>query len=568
MRRLLASLVLWGFPVLCLAVIIVTGVLVVPWFTQDADLPWFVYLVLLPLSVAIVVGAVQALRTHPEPAAETELDRVRNPLLWEEVDSIARAAGTEPPARILLETDVNASASIEDGHSTLRLGLPLLATLTVDQLRAVIAHELGHFRGGEARHLARTMRVTDALDRMIEAAGIFAALLLGLYRALYGAVAGGYSRRTELVADQVAAEVAGPGALAGALRQIARTAMVEPTVDELGSLFVAAKARAPIAEAYRNVLAANADEIEADLAHYLAEERTSPGSSHPPIRTRLDGLPEAEPAGGAWAVSLVGDPDAAERAVLARDWPLTEWDGVAAAAGVEAIRGDLQVYAWDSGEPTTIGGVLDGVDAGDFDPDEKYFLHSLVREALARDGRARAVGVEWRFGETGPLTWEYDLPAVDETIAAAVEAKDTRVLRDLLAGVDLTLPPQEPATDQAMGSLTDLKSSDGAVDLHVSMQGLLLAPVDSRGPVERLNGIRAFDAAVARRLPGVRWIPLAEIAKVSDGELALLALDDKRITIRLRDGGKLSLRRTGRTTELPDEGSGTMALAELGDQLG
>lgn len=50
---------------------------------------------------------------------------------------------------------------------------------------AVIAHELGHFRGGDAHHLARTQKVTDAMDRMVDAGGLFAAPLLWVYRRLY-----------------------------------------------------------------------------------------------------------------------------------------------------------------------------------------------------------------------------------------------------------------------------------------------------------------------------------------------------------------------------------------------
>lgn len=568
-RRLLASLVLWGFPVLCLAVIIVTGYLLVFWITEDADLPWFGYLVLLPLSVAIIVGAVQALHARPEIVAEPELERGHHPRLWQEVEAIAAAAGTPAPQRIVLDAKVNASASIEQGAPTLRLGLPLLATLTVDQLRAVIAHELGHFRGGDAHHLARSQKVTDAMDRMVEAGGLFAAPLLWVYRRLYLLVAGGHSQATERAADELALRIAGPGAMAGALRQIARTDMVEDYVDELGGLFAHAGMRAPITEAYREVLAANAAELDSDLEKYLAEEEVPMGSSHPPVRDRLKALPEAEPAvGGEWATSLLEGVDALERAVMVREWPLTSWDAVVAAAGVDAIRADLHMHGWDIGEPVTLAGMFDVVDAGDFDPDEQYFLHALVREALSRDGRARPVAPQWKFSDDGLLAWEYDLPAVDETVASAVVTKDTGALRALLAGVDLNRAPAAPQADHLMATLSDLKSPEGPVDLHISMQGLLLTPVGEEGPIARSIQMRAYDVAVARSLPGARWIPLADIAKIVDGELALLALDNKRITIHLRDGGKLSLRRTGRTTELPEDGSGLMALAELADNVG
>jgi Zn-dependent protease with chaperone function len=66
------------------------------------------------------------------------------------VRSIASALGAPMPHHIVLDLSVNASASTELLGSrtelTLRLGAPLIATLSTSELISVIAHELGHFR--------------------------------------------------------------------------------------------------------------------------------------------------------------------------------------------------------------------------------------------------------------------------------------------------------------------------------------------------------------------------------------------------------------------------------------
>ena len=62
----------------------------------------------------------------------------------------------EPPERIYLAPDVNAAVFQRggllgfDGKRVLLVGLPLIDALTVRQLRAVIAHQFGHFYGGDS----------------------------------------------------------------------------------------------------------------------------------------------------------------------------------------------------------------------------------------------------------------------------------------------------------------------------------------------------------------------------------------------------------------------------------
>ena len=72
------------------------------------------------------------------------------PALWEAVRERPAEAGTRAPDDIRLLPDVNAAVSEDTrllgrgGTGHLYLGVPLLQTLDVGQLRSVLAHELGH----------------------------------------------------------------------------------------------------------------------------------------------------------------------------------------------------------------------------------------------------------------------------------------------------------------------------------------------------------------------------------------------------------------------------------------
>ena len=100
--------------------------------------------VALPLAVAIGYGAWAAYKHRPEPAEGVDVTRDQHPDLWAEVDRLAASAQTEPPARIVIVPEVNAAVTEVAGSREMLIGLPLLATFTVGQLRAVLAHELGH----------------------------------------------------------------------------------------------------------------------------------------------------------------------------------------------------------------------------------------------------------------------------------------------------------------------------------------------------------------------------------------------------------------------------------------
>jgi heat shock protein HtpX len=82
-----------------------------------------------------------------------EVTRQEEPLLWNELEALCISRGERMPKLAVMETEeLNAFASglsREAGQVTVTRGL--LNTLERDELRAVLAHELAHIRGGDAR---------------------------------------------------------------------------------------------------------------------------------------------------------------------------------------------------------------------------------------------------------------------------------------------------------------------------------------------------------------------------------------------------------------------------------
>ena len=92
---------------------------------------------------------------YRDPKDEGKPQRLKEsaePFLFEYVEAICDSVGAPVPKSIRVNCDVNASASLRRGFSslfsndlTLTIGLPLVAGMTVRELTGVLAHEFGHF---------------------------------------------------------------------------------------------------------------------------------------------------------------------------------------------------------------------------------------------------------------------------------------------------------------------------------------------------------------------------------------------------------------------------------------
>jgi Zn-dependent protease with chaperone function len=286
------------------------------------------------------------------------------PELWRTVGELAARVRTRVPDEIRLVPDVNAAVS-EDarllglipGKRHMYIGVPLLLTLSADELRAVLCHELGHYSGSHTRLGGITYRGRTALIRTIERLGGHAIIrgVFLLYAKLYLRVSQAVSRRQELEADASAVAVAGRRPMGDALRKVrASAATWEFYVNTHCRLIGPAQARpADLFAGFYTLF--HEPSMGAEVARLAeAPEDRSPYDSHPGLAERLAAIgrlpepsvrPDPRPA-----LALLADPRRAAIATQASmltqevmrlpvlEWPQIVERGLWNAANAEALK--------------------------------------------------------------------------------------------------------------------------------------------------------------------------------------------------------------------------------------
>jgi heat shock protein HtpX len=265
--------------------------------------------------------------TAPGP----RLEPGKNPDLFREVRDIAHQVGQELPDEVYLIPQVNAFVAQRGGlmgigsRRIMGIGLPLLQTLTVPQFRTVIAHEFGHFYGGDTKLAPWIYKTRQSIIRTVMGLGnSWIQFLFTGYARMFLRVTQGISRNQELVADGLAARIAGSRAFVDGLRRIAGTAPafgafmqneVVPTVQ--------AGYRPPLVEGFSLFLSepAVADAMRKTVEQELGAAETSPYDTHPSLKERIaavEALPPGEAASDPTpALSLVQNVPDLERALFA-----------------------------------------------------------------------------------------------------------------------------------------------------------------------------------------------------------------------------------------------------------
>jgi Zn-dependent protease with chaperone function len=158
------------------------------------------------------------------------------PRLVEFADDIAKAVGATPPDVVAVGFDptffvIEGEMHAIDGPHRGRLlyvSLPLARTLSLEELRAIIGHEMGHFKGDDTAYSLRFAPVyrgaTEAFLSVSGASrGLYGLILaptlqiLGLFIAKFSMAERAVQRERELEADGVGAGAASPRDLATAL---------------------------------------------------------------------------------------------------------------------------------------------------------------------------------------------------------------------------------------------------------------------------------------------------------------------------------------------------------------
>lgn len=504
-----------------------------------------------PLVVALVLGFREARRYRPEPAEGIDLAAAQHPELWGEVNRLAQLAQTAPPDRIVIVPEANAAVAEVAGRRELMIGLPLLATFTRGELRSVLAHELGHFAGGDTAASAAIARRVELLYQVRKKASWLWRWFFTLYAHLYAVAAGPASREAELRADELSLQAAGAATAASALRNLVQTSLAwDVLVDDYVPLFTQAGCRASLGEGVWHLTQANAAGLDQAVSTVLAQAPAARSDTHPPLRERIAHFEAAartapslpSPDAAQPAVTLLGGGagwlTAAEGELLAENLPLATWPEVVRRGAQQSIASSAdRLGAWirtqgrgDGGLASALaliddhsgGGVVarlaDGTGAAAVSEAAGVLADQVITALLA------AGAADFR------LSWTGEAQLVDRSgssleviprIEQAILAGSSTPLRDWLAGLGVNVHASYAAASvpQWLAAASQLTGPwEGRRDVHFWSTGVLALPPLDKATIKenkqqisekhqhpRLYGAAAEGLAAGRAKPDALW---------------------------------------------------------------
>ena len=206
------------------------------------------------------------------------------------------------PAEVYLVPDVNAWVAQRGGlmgvggRRIMGLGLPLLQAVSVSEMRAIVAHEFGHYFGGDVKLGPLIYRTREALVRTVIALHQHSGFLqkpFEWYAALFFRVTHAVSRHQELQADALAARIAGADALARGLRTVHGAGLAFGTywAQEVAPV-LGAGYLPPLAVGFSRFLEQPrvTDVLREAVETEEREGKADPYDTHPSLRERLAAL--------------------------------------------------------------------------------------------------------------------------------------------------------------------------------------------------------------------------------------------------------------------------------------
>jgi Zn-dependent protease with chaperone function len=248
-----------------------------------------------------------------------EVSSSDQPDIWSLAREVASGVGTKPVDRIVLTPDPGISVHLSGslvatlfggGHRVLQLGVPSLHELTVSELRAILAHEYGHFSNRDTQWTTFTYAMGTGLVAAFRATpgplqsrdgkggGLFGIVLalnpgywtLLLFLRLFSTVTSAFSRIREVMADIRAMKLYGGESFAKGLVKVAFNDAVFARIvqgEVVPSLLKEEKTVANFALIMRLVTSNLSEEKRKEISSAQLNAQPETYDSHPPVATRL-----------------------------------------------------------------------------------------------------------------------------------------------------------------------------------------------------------------------------------------------------------------------------------------
>jgi heat shock protein HtpX len=229
------------------------------------------------------------------------ITRAQHPELFEVLEDVALKTHQQMPATVYIAPDLNAAVLHRGGvlglggSRTMILGLPLLHVVTVDQLKAIVAHEFGHFGGGDTKIGRLVYHTRAGLAATLSAVeGHWIETVFNAYGKIVMRISMAVSRHQEFGADAFAARAVSRRDMIDGLQAVHRFGPHFPAFLFTNVLPVfQAGYRPPIGSgfaAYCAAVPATSPEEHHDL-----DPHNGLYDSHPPLEERVSALERLQP---------------------------------------------------------------------------------------------------------------------------------------------------------------------------------------------------------------------------------------------------------------------------------
>lgn len=259
----------------------------------------------IPLVFAYLVLKAMCVRIPPPQGRR--LTRREVPKLFAAIEEVREKLGAQKIDCVVATPDFNAAIAqvprlglLGWPENHLVVGLPLMASLTVDEFRAVLAHELGHLSRNHARFGNWIYRIRHTWYRLLailEQEGSFATKVFARFFEWYTPYFNAYSfvlaRANEYEADRASARVAGREAAASALVAVhAKAAYLDSQYWD--KVWTGVRDRPEPPQAAYSELLAHCKTVPADVGKAYAkvalDAQSDLNDTHPSLADRLRAL--------------------------------------------------------------------------------------------------------------------------------------------------------------------------------------------------------------------------------------------------------------------------------------
>lgn len=278
----------------------------------------FIKIVLAMVILALIIIWAVLPRWDFFKAPGPELKASDYPELFRGIESLAQKCGHPVPRHVYLLHDANAWVTQRGGimgfwsKPVMAIGMPLFKLLTTEQLFAVIAHEFGHFVGGDTKLGPWIYKTRQAIGRTVDSINSWIKHVFIWYGNLFLRITQAISRRQEFSADALAAKYVGHRAISSALEKISTEGVKYDTYFQAEVAPLLERGFMPdidggYAQALRN------SKFVSNVETSFVSGEKSPYDSHPPLAERLAAIAALPDA------SAVAENPEPARSLLPRD---------------------------------------------------------------------------------------------------------------------------------------------------------------------------------------------------------------------------------------------------------